>query len=38
MGNTGLLIFDIDGTLFCTETVTVPAVRRSFQDLVLSRG
>ena len=28
----GLLIFDLDGTLFRAETVTVPAVRMSFQD------
>ncbi len=31
----GLLIFDLDGTLFRTETVTVPAVRQGFNDLNL---
>ena len=31
MGNRGLLIFDLDGTLFRTELVTVPAVAKSFQ-------
>jgi phosphoglycolate phosphatase-like HAD superfamily hydrolase len=32
MNNRGLLIFDLDGTLFQAETVTVPAVQQSFQD------
>ena len=31
MGTSGLLIFDLDGTLFRTELVTVPAVAKSFQ-------
>lgn len=31
MGTRGLLIFDLDGTLFRTELVTVPAVAKSFQ-------
>ena len=31
MDNRGLLIFDLDGTLFRTELVTVPAVGKSFQ-------
>jgi phosphoglycolate phosphatase-like HAD superfamily hydrolase len=30
MAGYGLLIFDLDGTLFQTETVTIPAVRQSF--------
>lgn len=33
MQRSGLVIFDIDGTLFRTETVTVPAVVRTFRDL-----
>ncbi|MCU0611908.1 MAG: HAD family hydrolase [Candidatus Eisenbacteria bacterium] len=28
----GLLIFDLDGTLFRSETVTVPAVQRAFRE------
>ncbi len=32
MNKRGLLIFDLDGTLFRAETVTVPAVQRSFQE------
>ena len=32
----GLLIFDLDGTLFRSETVTVPAVQRSFREVGLS--
>ncbi len=32
MDKRGLLIFDLDGTLFRTETVTIPAVRKTFQD------
>jgi phosphoglycolate phosphatase len=36
MKRSGLVIFDIDGTLFRTETVTVPAVERTFLDLGLA--
>jgi phosphoglycolate phosphatase len=32
MSATGLLIFDLDGTLFRTDSVTVPAVQSSFVD------
>jgi phosphoglycolate phosphatase-like HAD superfamily hydrolase len=32
MSATGLLIFDLDGTLFRTDSVTVPAVQTSFAD------
>lgn len=32
MSATGLLIFDLDGTLFRTESVTVAAVQNSFAD------
>jgi len=32
MNNHGLLIFDLDGTLFRADTVTIPAVQRSFQE------
>ena len=31
----GLLIFDLDGTLFRAETATVPAVRQVFRDMGL---
>lgn len=36
MNKRGLLIFDLDGTLFRTETVTIPAVQSAFQDQGLS--
>lgn len=32
MNNRGLLIFDLDGTLFRADTVTLPAVQRSFRE------
>ena len=32
MPKRGLLIFDLDGTLFQAHKVTVPATQRSFQD------
>lgn len=32
MAKTALIIFDIDGTLFQTDRVTVPAVQRTFAD------
>ncbi len=32
MTRRGLLVFDLDGTLFHTETVTVPAVKRCFEE------
>jgi beta-phosphoglucomutase-like phosphatase (HAD superfamily) len=33
---TGLLIFDLDGTLFRSDSITVPAVQGSFADYGLS--
>jgi phosphoglycolate phosphatase-like HAD superfamily hydrolase len=33
VSKSGFLIFDLDGTLFRTETVTIPAVRHCFQEL-----
>jgi len=35
MERRGLVIFDLDGTLFRTETVTVPAVEQTFRHLGL---
>ena len=32
MSATGLVIFDLDGTLFRSDSVTVPAVQGSFTD------
>jgi len=33
VSKSGFLIFDLDGTLFRTETVTIPAVQHCFQEL-----
>ena len=35
MAKQGVLIFDLDGTLFRTETVTIPAVQRGFSEFGL---
>lgn len=35
MHESGALIFDLDGTLFRTETVTIPAVQQSFDEFGL---
>jgi phosphoglycolate phosphatase len=35
MNRNALLIFDLDGTLFRTETVTIPAVQRGFSEFGL---
>jgi phosphoglycolate phosphatase len=35
MNRSGLLIFDLDGTLFRSETATIPAVRKSFEEFGL---
>jgi phosphoglycolate phosphatase-like HAD superfamily hydrolase len=37
LSNRGLLIFDLDGTLFRTETAIVPAVRGAFEKFGLPR-
>jgi phosphoglycolate phosphatase len=36
MGNSGLVIFDIDGTLYDGRAATLPAVVRAFRDLGLT--